>query len=96
MGEWDPQRAMNEQITLLKFRREDGWGPQPPKPKAGDVSVIVGAVVGMVVGGVAAGFLLSIVMALVGVVVGGVLGALLGSLVKSQLEKRKGTHAKDS
>jgi len=96
MGEWDPQRATNEQATLLKYRGEDGWGPKPPKPKAGDVSTIVGAVVGMIVGGVAAGFLLNIVMGLLGVVVGGVLGALIGSLVKSRAERRKSMHAKDS
>ena len=96
MGEWDPHRGANEQSALLKYRREDQWGPEPPKPKMGDAFVIAGAVAGMVVGGVLLGVLLNFVMALVGVVLGGVVGALVGSLVKSFVRNRRKVRAKDS
>ncbi len=95
MGEWEPQRVAIEESLRLKIRGEDGWGPKPPQPRAGDRYVIIGASAGMVAGGVG-GFLLNIVMALIGVVVGGVVGALTGSLVRSFVIRRKRAHAKGS
>ncbi len=95
MGEWEPQRVAIEESFRLKLRGEDGWGPEPPSPRAGDRYVIIGAAAGMIAGGVA-GFLLNFVMALVGVVAGGVLGALAGSFLRSFVTRRKRAHAKGS
>jgi len=95
MGEWDPHRGAMEQNALLKYRREDNWGPKPPKRRAGDMFIVVGAIAGMVLGGVL-GLLLNVVMALVGLVVGGVAGALVGSLIESFVKKRRKARAENS
>ena len=95
MGEWDPNRSANEQSALLKFRREDNWGPKPPKRRAGDMFIVVGSIVGMVIGGVV-GLLLNIVMALIALVVAGVAGAFVGSMVESSIRRRRKARAEDS
>ena len=86
MGEWAPNRSANEQSALLKFRREDNWGPQPPKRRAGDMFTHCRRNCGHGDWG-SLGLMLNVVMALVALVVAGVAGALIGSLVESSIEK---------